>query len=173
MRTGSHKTVILEYRKKFGLDHRHRHVPSKCAISKWVAKFRELGTVQDQRKNSGGSSTVRTAELVETVSESVRTSPKRSTRRRSQALGIARTTLMRILHKDLDMKAYHVTIHHKLSHYDKERRVEMAPEGHSGFLLTSGPMAASSSTNWWKTPLNHVFSWPGVAGTFFDRRDVT
>ena len=24
-------------------------------------------------------------------------------------------------------------------------------------------MAASSSTSWWKPPLNHVFSWPGVA----------
>ena len=38
IRTGSHKTVVAEYRKKFGLDRRRGIVPSKNARFKWVEK---------------------------------------------------------------------------------------------------------------------------------------
>ncbi|KAJ8940256.1 hypothetical protein NQ318_004966 [Aromia moschata] len=49
---------------------------------------------------------VRTAERIAAVTQSVRENPRISTRHRAQQLNVSRTSLRRILHKDLGLFAY-------------------------------------------------------------------
>jgi hypothetical protein len=52
--------------------------------------------------------------------------PNKSTRRVSADLEISRRSLQRILHSDLYIFPYEITVMHKLTAIDKERRLEFA-----------------------------------------------
>lgn len=78
---------------------RKNEAPSVQLIRKWVQKFEETGSTMNQPR-SGRPRTSRDPENVERVRTFVRENPGLSTRKRSHALGVPRTTLMRILHKD-------------------------------------------------------------------------
>ena len=60
------------------------------------------------------------------VAESVREQPSTSTRHRSQQLDISRTSLMRILHKDLVLKQYKVQLVQQLKPTDHLNRLRSA-----------------------------------------------
>ena len=62
--------------------------------------MKETGILIDKPKRKK-LKTVRTAENIAAVSESVREAPSTSIHRRSQQLNISKTSLRRILHKDL------------------------------------------------------------------------
>lgn len=124
--TNSLDETRRQYLKKFGLDHRRLDLaPGNKSIQKWVAKFRNFGTVV-KTKPPGRGRTVRSEANIQRLSASTLQSPKRSTRRRSQALNISRTTLRRIMKEDLGLYPYRLSIHQKLSSCDRERRVAMA-----------------------------------------------
>ncbi|XP_033224300.1 uncharacterized protein LOC117177598 [Belonocnema kinseyi] len=69
---------------------------------------------------------VRSTENIAAVAESVREQPSTSTRHRSQQLAISRTSLMRILRKDLAMKPYKVQLVHQLKPIHHPNRIQFA-----------------------------------------------
>ena len=78
-----------------------RHPPSRPAIMNLVARFQEYGSVSDKPRSGRGRS-VRTRENTEAAKRSIEENPTTSTRRRSQELGISRSSLQRI-QRDLHM----------------------------------------------------------------------
>lgn len=120
--------------------------PYKSLIVKWVANFRQHGTVRDLRGSTPGREThsgrkrIRDEAYLEKVRESVEMSPGRSTRRRSQELGICRSTLLRALKQDLKKFPYRISVHQKLTEVDKQNREAMSKvlmdkiENHGSFL---------------------------------------
>ena len=117
---------------KFSQDFNEPKAPSKSIIYGWIKKFEQEGTVKnlnsklDGRLSHSGRKKIRTDEVIEAVRQSVLHSPKRSTRKRCQLVGLSRTTLLRVLHDDLRLYAYHIQIHQKLANADKVKRFEMA-----------------------------------------------
>ena len=71
-----------------------RHPPSRPAIMNLVARFQEYGSVSDKPRSGRGRS-VRTRENTEAAKRSIEENPTTSTRRRSQELGISRSSLQR------------------------------------------------------------------------------
>ncbi len=86
-----------------------------------VHKFQETGSVADV-KSSVRVRTGRSAENIAVVLESVDESPSTSTRHRAQQLNLPRTTLRRILTKDLNMHAYKIQLTHELKPLDHFKR---------------------------------------------------
>ena len=81
--------------KRFDLHHRRSDLaPIKTCVKKWAEKFREKGTFKGGRR--GTSRTVRTQANIKDVTDSVARSPKKSIRRRSQSLGLTRSTMHNI-----------------------------------------------------------------------------
>jgi hypothetical protein len=69
---------------------------------------------------------VRSVENIAAVVQSVRENLSTSTRHRFQELNVSRTSLRRILHKDLVMNAYKVSIVQKLKPHDNPMRFRFA-----------------------------------------------
>ena len=86
-----------------------REAPCRTAIQKLVKKFELLEQLSDV-KNKTRARRSRTAENIAAVAESVEENPGLSIPRRSLELGISQTSLYRILHKDLGLKAYKVQL---------------------------------------------------------------
>ncbi|KAI6649901.1 hypothetical protein LOD99_6450 [Oopsacas minuta] len=72
----------------------------------------------------------------ERIRNSVIASPSRSTRKRSQALVIPRTSLMRVMKEDLHLFPYRITTHQTLSDIAKEVRA----------VLPAAPYSVSTTT---------------------------
>ena len=117
-------TVRRRYAREFNV--RYAKAPQQKYIQYTVQKFMSKGTVLDCRKREAGAPiTVRSPANVDRVRASVQQSPKKSLRRRSQELGISVASLQRILRKDLTKFPYKISICHKLTDTDKQRRTEM------------------------------------------------
>nr|XP_022920706.1 uncharacterized protein LOC111429121 [Onthophagus taurus] len=122
-----------------------REAPCRTAIQKLVEKFELLGQVSDV-KNKTRARRSRTAENIAAVAESVEENPGLSIPRRSLELGIPQTSLHRILHKDLGLKAYKLQLTQELKPSDHQQRrifadwvVEMHendPEFHRQIILS-------------------------------------
>ena len=111
--------------KKFEFNHRRLDLaPASSCIQKWVEKFRKEGSLTKNRRKKICS--VRNEETIRKVADSVRQSPKRSLRQRSQCLGLKRSSLHNILKKNLHLHPYRLQIHQKLKPLDQQRRVTMA-----------------------------------------------
>ena len=120
--------------------------PSKSRIQNWVDQFEKYGTVEnlnaanENRPSHSGRPKKRTAELVESVRESLQESPKRSVRKRSQSLGMSRETCRRVLVNDIKAYPYRIQTLQTLTASDKKQRNAMAVkmlekiEGTPGFL---------------------------------------
>ncbi|CAH1992908.1 unnamed protein product [Acanthoscelides obtectus] len=99
------KNMFRALREHFGRNNR----PNETTIGRLVRKFEATGSVANL-PGSGRPRSVRTPENIDVVKESVRDDPKQSTTRRSQEWGISRTSLLRILHKDLNVHAYKIQL---------------------------------------------------------------
>ena len=122
----SYKYAIQQFRVKYN----RNHTPDKSMIFRWIKKFEAAGTIHDMRKKSlatpvGRKPTVRSPENIAAVQVSVGRSPKKSLRKRSQELGLKKSSVQRILIKDLHLYPYRIQIKQKLTPADKEKRVEM------------------------------------------------
>src|ERR1700712_2636076 len=98
-----------------------RDSPCRTAIRKLVRKFELLGQVTDV-KNKTRARRSRTVENIAVVAESVEKSPNLSIPRRSLELDIPKTSLHRILHKDLGLKAYTVQLTQEFKPADHQQR---------------------------------------------------
>lgn len=99
--------------------------PSGTAVVKLVKKVREQGLLLDNRSGPRARP-VRTPENIAAVAHSVGQNPSTSTRRRSQQLAISRTSLRRILHKDLGLFAYKVQMTQELKANDHPLRYQFS-----------------------------------------------
>lgn len=95
--------------------------PSRQALQQLIKKFEETGSVGDRARPPRPFS-VRTAETIAAVQHSVAVSPTTSSRRRSLELGVARTTLRRILRQDCVMWPYKVQLTQELKDTDHTAR---------------------------------------------------
>lgn len=99
--------------------------PSANSIRKWIKMFEETGSTV-RIINAGRPKSVRTPETIRRVSESIKENPRQSTRKRSQVLNVKRTTLRRILHRDLHLKAYKIQLTQELKPNDANCRLNFA-----------------------------------------------
>lgn len=113
--------IARKCRTKFG----RREGPTVPGIRKFIAKVRGTGFIVDAPRRERAR-TVRTPEHIEAVAESVRENPSTSTRHRSQELNISRTSLRRILRKDLGMTPYKVQLVQELKPHDHPLRFRFA-----------------------------------------------
>jgi len=102
--------VILtqrQCRRDFGRD----KVPERRTTERLVAKFRETGSVANANKgHSRRTRSVQTPNNIKNLREWLAESPRKATRRLSQEVGISRSSLLRILHEDLELFPYKIQI---------------------------------------------------------------
>ena len=116
------KSVVLTQR-QFRRDFPGRNPPSKLTIRHLLEKFRETGSVGDKNKgHSGQPRSARTANNSETVRRRLEVSPRKSTRRLSQETHLSRTTVRRIMHRDLHLFSYKIQILQAQTAANKEER---------------------------------------------------
>lgn len=118
------RSVKTTFRKIIDIFGRYNR-PSEPAIKNLVEKFESTGSVQNARTSTHTRSG-RSTENIADVSDSVADQPNLSIRRRSQQLGISRSTTWRILHKDLALKAYKVELVQELKPADHSQRRNFA-----------------------------------------------
>ena len=112
-------------RSMFRNEFQTRVLPSKQIICYWVSKFNSFLALSNWFTNAGRPRSSRTADNIASVDESVKLDPEKSTRRRSQELNIKRSSLLNILHKDLNVHPYRLQIKQELSPEDIIKRVDM------------------------------------------------
>ena len=110
--------------------------PSRRTIKSIKDKFERTGSVATAEK-SGRKKTVNTEENQMTVALAFVNSPKKSTRRAAEELGIDRSSLRRIL-KSLKMKPYRPALLHGLLEDDPDRRLQFC-ETLNDFSLNEDP----------------------------------
>ena len=95
--------------------------PYKFHITRWLKKFKDTGilmksTLKGQPSTSGKKLTARSPENVDAVPDSVATrGPKKSLWRRSQEMGLSRSSVQRILKEDLQLRPYRIQIKQALT----------------------------------------------------------
>lgn len=97
------------------------NVPTKRTIYRVVNDFEERGSVSDRPKHRP-QRTARSAENITAAQESVQNNPSTSIRRRAQELGLQRTSLATILHKDLHLFPFKIQLTQELLPQDHLRR---------------------------------------------------
>ena len=106
------------YRSKYGRD-----PPPRPLICLWHKKFMETGTVFDTRR-SGRPRT--SEENIERVRQAFQRSPMKSIHTAARQLELPRSTVHKVLHKNLRLYAYKVQILQALQPNDMPRRKEFA-----------------------------------------------
>ena len=121
-----HKSISvtqLSYRRHFHT----RNALSKNTIQGIVNRFQEQGAVCDLSR-SGRPRTARTVENQRELEQSLEENRFVSTRRRSQQMGVSRSSLQRMLHK-MDMLPNQIQLVQQLEPQDYEQRLEYAISG--------------------------------------------
>ncbi|CAK9813904.1 Transposable element Tc3 transposase [Anthophora plagiata] len=113
--------TVRNLRKKFD----KKDVPKTQFVDQFVKRVRETGSLLNKTTRVR-TRPVRSTENIAAVAQSVREQPSTSTRHRSQELNISRTSLRRILHKDLGMNAYKVQLVQELKPHDHLMRFRFA-----------------------------------------------
>ena len=112
--------VQRAFRLHFGLK-RHDFIPTRNTILLWVANFRATGSTL-KRKSIGRPRTARTPTNVDAVNASIQQSPKRSVRKHALSLAMSKSSMHRILCKDLKLHPYKMVSVQELSERDYENR---------------------------------------------------
>jgi len=95
--------------------------PNKCTVLRLIKKIETTGSVATV-KSPGRNRTQRIAQQIAVVQQRVTVSPVKSIHRRSQQLSIPRSSLQRILSKDLHMHAYEIQLVQQLQTADHQKR---------------------------------------------------
>jgi len=105
----------------------HKPAPSEGAIRNLLKKHNETGSVlNDQKGKSGRPKTVRNQDNIERVRLANIENRETSTRRLSAELDVSRSSIQRILKRDLKLFPYHIQNRQALSPRDKAGRVTFA-----------------------------------------------
>jgi hypothetical protein len=118
------RSIILTqraYRRHFNV----RISPSEAMIRCLVNRHHQHGSVRDLPR-TGRPRLSRSAENIERVQQSVNEAPETSCRRRSAQLEMSRTSLRRILKKDLQLYPYKVQLVQELKPADLRQRLNFA-----------------------------------------------
>lgn len=101
----------------------YRDIPCRKSLENIVSKFSEHGEISDIRKGRvGRKKSSRTIENIERVAESVQNNPRLSCNRRSQELVLSKSSVYRILRRDLGFTPYLVQVKQALSQEDMTAR---------------------------------------------------
>lgn len=120
-KNGDSCTVVRRlFRVEFGL-HDLNQCPSESVIRSWVRKFEATGSTLN-KKPEGRPRSTRTEETINEVRTSVQRDPGLSTRKRSAELALSRTSLRRILAKDLKLHPYKIQLVQELKPDDLNLR---------------------------------------------------
>ena len=112
------RASLEDIRKRFS-ERFNKPAPKRDTLYTWEKKAFTTGSVLDSKR----SGRPRTRELhVESVEESCSRSPQKSSRKRSSELGIPRSTLQKIMKKDLGLKPYRPSCVNQLSDVDMDAR---------------------------------------------------
>ena len=103
--------------RKFHTKYGRNSVLTSSTVKRLIEKFRETGSVGDA-KHTGRPKTSRSNVNIEAVRESVGENPGTSIRHRGQELQISRSSLQRILEKDLCIHAYIIQLTQQLKPND-------------------------------------------------------
>lgn len=101
--------------------------PSAQLIKNWVQKFEETGSTLNKPR-TGRPRSSRTEENVESVRISVRENPALSVRKRARAVNVLRSSLHRILRKDLCLHPYKIQLVQELKPTDGAQRLNFVNE---------------------------------------------
>lgn len=96
--------------------------PSKPTIYNLVKAFEAFGSVADRPK-SGRPRSARIPENIASTRESIEDNKCTSISHRAQELNLSKSSLSRIMHEDLHMKAYKLTVVQKLKESDHQSRL--------------------------------------------------
>jgi hypothetical protein len=111
--------------RQFRREHPEKKMPHRHTISRLVDKFRNTGSVINNNKgHCGPKVTARTPANIQDVRDHLEQSPRKSTRRLSQQVGISRTSVRRIIHCDLQLFSYKVQILQAQTEANKTQRFE-------------------------------------------------
>ncbi|XP_076066935.1 uncharacterized protein LOC143040126 [Oratosquilla oratoria] len=111
--------------KRFRREHPEKKIPHRHTITRLVEKFRNTGSVINNNKgHCGPKVTARTPANIKDVRDHLQQSPRKSTRRLSQEMGISRTSERRIIHSDLNLFPYKVQILQAQTEANKTERFE-------------------------------------------------
>ena len=104
-----------------------RDEPKNNAIKRIVKHFEDKGTVRNTNKRNSGrpASVTKIQENIDKARNSTINSPKKSHRRRSQELRMSSSSVFRILRKELQLYPYIISVRHKLTAEDQQRRQTM------------------------------------------------
>ena len=153
-KTGSFKKTQNSFMHQFECE----KTPSKSRIQNWVDHFEKYGTVEnlnaasDNRPSHSGHPKKQTAELVESMRESIHESPKHSVCKRSQSLGMCRETFRRELVNNIRAYQYRIqTLANPYSLRQEARgalwqsRCSRRSRRHQVSLTSSGPQMIPTS----------------------------
>ena len=105
------------------------HHPSRHTIYRIIAKWRKHGSIENlSKRKSGRRISIRTPENIERVQKALQENPQNSSRRAAQQLGISKSSLLRILHKDLQLYPYKIQLKQSLTSKHKDGRLKFANE---------------------------------------------
>ena len=122
------KSTVLVQR-QFRREFPGRKISNRNTIKNLVEKFRDSGSVTNNNKgHSGPPSTATTPDHVQDVRAHLEQSPRKSTRRLSQEVGISRTSVRRIIHRDLKLFPYKVQVLQAQTQVNKDQRYEFGQE---------------------------------------------
>ncbi|XP_076043750.1 uncharacterized protein LOC143026855 [Oratosquilla oratoria] len=104
------KSTILVQR-QFRREHPEKKIPHRHTTTRLVEKFRNNGSMTNNNKGYFGPKvTARTPANIKDVRDHLHQSPRKSTLRLSQEVGISRISGRRIIHSDLKLFPYKVQI---------------------------------------------------------------
>ena len=116
---------ISETQRDYCIHFKTRISPTKNAIKSLIRKFQETGAVHDAKK-TGRPKLIRTEVQINCVATDVANNSNTSIRRRSLQLGITRSSLQRILKKDLKLFPYKIQLCQELLPTNAEKRLAYA-----------------------------------------------
>lgn len=120
----SYIVVRRLYRTHFNLTSM-KNVPSANLIKYWVRKFEETGNTMPD-KSTGRKRTSRTSINVERVRQSVTGHPRLSLRSRAASLHLNKSTVHRIIRKDLHFHSHKIVIVQEMRPDDPAKRLSSA-----------------------------------------------
>ena len=97
----------------FGRNNRPTRQAVRAIVDKFETKFTLLDVLVPKRRHIA-----RSEEIIAAVSASIKNEPNHSIPHRSQELGIAQTTLWRIMRKDLGLHAFKIKLPQELKPLD-------------------------------------------------------
>ena len=119
-------TVLVQrkFRAKFGL---HASAPTDKTIRNIHKKAAEDGELEDEHR-SGRSRSATSDEMLDHLRTSVSREPQKSVRRRSRELQVSKTSVQRMLKRDLGLYPYRPRLLQELSDEDRAHRAAFCEE---------------------------------------------